>query len=87
PNVKGLKGPLGCLTQARYGISWGPIGAAIACLDEALGYAKERVLFGRPLAATQSAQIKLAEMARRITTAQLLALQQGRLKEARQQPP
>jgi len=84
PNVKGLKGPLGCLTQARYGISWGPIGAAIACLDEALGYAKERVLFGRPLAATQSAQIKLAEMARRITTAQLLALQLGRLKEAGQ---
>ena len=87
PNVKGLKGPLGCLTQARYGISWGPIGAAIACLDEALGYAKERVLFGRPLAATQSAQIKLAEMARRITTAQLLALQLGRLKEAGQLEP
>ncbi|WP_433897216.1 acyl-CoA dehydrogenase family protein [Stenotrophomonas geniculata] len=87
PNVKGLKGPLGCLTQARYGISWGPIGAAIACLDEALGYAKERVLFGRPLAATQSAQIKLAEMARHITTAQLLALQLGRLKEAGQLQP
>lgn len=87
PNVKGLKGPLGCLTQARYGISWGPIGAAIACLDEALGYAKERVLFGRPLAATQSAQIKLAEMARRITTAQLLVLQLGRLKEASQLQP
>jgi glutaryl-CoA dehydrogenase len=87
PNVKGLKGPLGCLTQACYGISWGPIGAAIACLDEALGYAKERVLFGRPLAATQSAQIKLAEMARRITTAQLLALQLGRLKEAGQLQP
>ncbi|MEN5290535.1 acyl-CoA dehydrogenase family protein [Stenotrophomonas lactitubi] len=84
PNVKGLKGPLGCLTQARFGISWGPIGSAIACLDEALGYAKERVLFGRPLAATQSAQIKLAEMARRITMAQLLALQLGRLKEAGQ---
>ncbi|AWB76633.1 acyl-CoA dehydrogenase family protein [Stenotrophomonas maltophilia] len=87
PNVKGLKGPLGCLTQARYGISWGPIGAAVACLDEALGYSKERVLFGRPLAATQSAQIKLAEMARRITTAQLLALQLGRLKEAGQLQP
>ena len=87
PNVKGRTGPLGCLTQARYGISWGPIGAAIACLDEALGYAKERVLFGRPLAATQSAQIKLAEMARRITTAQLLALQLGRLKEAGQMQP
>jgi len=87
PNVKGLKGPLGCLTQARFGISWGPIGSAIACLDEALGYAKERVLFGRPLAATQSAQIKLADMARRITTAQLLALQLGRLKEAGQLQP
>ncbi|HIE0128073.1 TPA: acyl-CoA dehydrogenase family protein [Stenotrophomonas maltophilia] len=87
PNVKGLKGPLGCLTQARFGISWGPIGSAIACLDEALGYAKERVLFGRPLAATQSAQIKLAEMARRITTAQLLALQLGRLKEAGELQP
>jgi glutaryl-CoA dehydrogenase len=87
PNVKGLKGPLGCLNQARFGISWGPIGAAVACLDEALGYAKERVLFGRPLAATQSAQIKLAEMARRITTAQLLALQLGRLKEAGQLQP
>ncbi|QNR97522.1 acyl-CoA dehydrogenase family protein [Stenotrophomonas sp. 169] len=80
--VKGLKGPLGCLNQARYGISWGPIGAAIACLREAIAYAKERELFGRPLAATQSAQIKLAKMARRITTAQLLALQLGRLKEA-----
>ncbi|HHA2974159.1 TPA: acyl-CoA dehydrogenase family protein [Stenotrophomonas maltophilia] len=87
PNVKGLKGPLGCLTQARFGISWGPIGSAVACLDEALGYAKERVLFGRPLAATQSAQIKLAEMARRITMAQLLALQLGRLKEAGQLQP
>ena len=82
PNVKGLKGPLGCLTQARYGITWGPIGAAIACLDEALHYSKERILFGRPVAATQSAQIKLAEMARRITLAQLLVLQLGRLKDA-----
>ncbi len=82
PNVNGLRGPLGCLTQARYGISWGPIGAAQACLRETLGYSQERILFGRPLAATQSAQIKLAEMARRITTAQLLALQLGRLKEA-----
>ena len=82
PNVKGLKGPLGCLTQARYGITWGPIGAAIACLDEALNYSRERILFGRPVAATQSAQIKLAEMARRITLAQLLVLQLGRLKDA-----
>ena len=82
PNVKGLKGPLGCLTQARYGITWGPIGAAIACLQEVLGYTKERILFDRPVAATQSAQIKMAEMARRITLAQLLVLQLGRLKDA-----
>ena len=82
PNVKGLKGPLGCLTQARYGITWGPIGAAIACLDEALNYSKERILFDRPVAATQSAQIKLADMSRRITLAQLLSLQLGRLKDA-----
>ena len=82
PNVKGLKGPLGCLTQARYGITWGPIGAAIACLDEALNYTKERILFERPIAATQSAQIKMADMARRITMAQLLSLQLGRLKDA-----
>ena len=82
PDVKGLKGPLGCLTQARYGITWGPIGAAIACLDEALNYTKERILFERPIAATQSAQIKMADMARRITMAQLLSLQLGRLKDA-----
>lgn len=87
PNVKGLKGPLGCLTQARYGISWGPIGAAIACLKEVLAYTGERILFGRPVAATQSAQIKMADMARRITTAQLLALQLGRLKDAGQMQP
>jgi len=85
--VKGLKGPLGCLTQARYGIAWGPIGAAQACLAEALDYAKERMLFGRPLAATQSAQLKLADWARRITTAQLLALQLGRLKDAGHMQP
>ncbi|HBK47085.1 MAG TPA: acyl-CoA dehydrogenase [Xanthomonadaceae bacterium] len=82
PEALGLKAPLGCLGQARYGISWGPIGAAIACLRETLAYCGERTLFGRPLAATQSAQIKLAEMARRIASAQLLALQLGRLKEA-----
>jgi glutaryl-CoA dehydrogenase len=82
PDVKGLKGPLGCLTQARYGITWGPIGAAIACLDEALNYSKERILFDRPVAATQSAQMKLADMARRITLAQMLVLQLGRLKDA-----
>ena len=82
PNVKGLKGPLGCLTQARYGITWGPIGAAIACFTEATEYAKNRILFKRPLAANQAVQLKLADMARRITMAQLLSLQLGRLKDA-----
>ncbi len=87
PNVKGLKGPLGCLTQARYGITWGPIGAAIACLKEAVEYSKTRVLFNRPIAATQSVQMKLADMARRITQAQLLSLQLGRLKDAGRMQP
>ncbi|MDH4020426.1 MAG: acyl-CoA dehydrogenase family protein [Xanthomonadales bacterium] len=82
PNVVGLKGPLGCLTQARYGITWGPIGAAIACLTEVVEYTADRKLFGRPLAANQAIQIRLADMARRITTAQLLSLQLGRLKDA-----
>src|SRR5579875_2311823 len=61
PHVKGLKGPLGCLTQARYGISWGPIGAAQACLKEALDYTQQRVLFGRPLASNQPTQLSLAK--------------------------
>ncbi len=86
-NVKGLKGPLGCLTQARYGITWGPIGAAQACLTEAVEYSKTRILFNRPLAANQAIQIKLAEMARRITMAQLLSLQLGRLKDAGNMQP
>ena len=81
-SVCGIKAPLSCLTQARYGITWGVIGAAQACLREALEYSRTRVLFGRPLAATQAIQIRLAEMARRITTAQLLSLQLGRLKDA-----
>jgi glutaryl-CoA dehydrogenase len=87
PNVRGLKGPLGCLTQARYGITWGPIGAAIACLREVTEYAKTRVLFNRPIAATQAVQLKLADMARRITLAQLLSLQLGRLKDAGRMQP
>lgn len=87
PNVKGLKGPLGCLTQARYGITWGPIGAAIACLHEATEYSKTRILFNRPIAATQAVQLKLADMARRITQAQLLSLQLGRLKDAGKMQP
>ena len=82
PNVKGLKGPLSCLTQARYGITWGPIGSAVACLDEALDYTGDRELFERPLAANQAVQVKLADMARRITLAQLMALRLGRLKDA-----
>ncbi len=81
PGVVGLKGPLSCLTQARYGIAWGVIGAAQACLAQLLDYTKTRVLFGRPLAQNQAIQIRLAEMARRITAAQLLALQLGRLKD------
>ena len=82
PGVVGLKGPLACLTQARYGICWGVIGAAQACLKELLDYTATRELFDRPLAQNQAIQIRLADMARRITTAQLLALQLGRLKEA-----
>jgi glutaryl-CoA dehydrogenase len=82
PGVVGLKGPLSCLTQARYGISWGVIGAAQACLAQLLDYTKTRILFGRPLAQNQATQIRLAEMARGITTAQVLALQLGRLKDA-----
>ncbi len=87
PNVKGLKGPLGCLTQARYGITWGPIGAAIACYREALEYSKSRILFGRPVSETQTVQRRLADMARRITMAQLLSLQLGRLKDAGKMVP
>jgi len=77
----GLKAPLSCLTQARFGISWGVLGAAQACLAEALSYTRERVLFGRPLAATQAVQIRLAEMARKIALGQVLALQLARRKD------
>jgi len=82
PNVIGLKGPLSCLTQARYGICWGPLGSAIDCHRQVLDYVSDRKLFGRPLAATQTVQIRLADMARRITTGQLLALRLGRMKDA-----
>jgi len=82
PGALGLKGPLACLTQARYGIAWGVIGAAQACLKQLLDYTQTRTLFGRPLAQNQMIQVRLAEMARRITTAQLLALQLGRMKDA-----
>jgi len=82
PKVKGLKGPLGCLSQARYGIAWGAIGAAQACFSEALRYAKERIVFDRPLGSLQIPQQKLAFMATEITKMQLLCLQLGRLKDA-----
>ncbi len=72
PNVKGLKGPLGCLTKARYGIAWGAIGAAMDCYDTALQYSKERIQFGRPIGGFQLQQKKLAEMVTDITKAQLL---------------
>jgi glutaryl-CoA dehydrogenase len=81
PGVSGLKGPLSCLTQARYGITWGVIGAAQACLNEVLAYTQDRVLFGRPIANTQAIQIRMANMARQITTAQLLSLRLGRIKD------
>jgi glutaryl-CoA dehydrogenase len=83
PNGEGLKAPLGCLTQARYGIAWGVVGAANACYHEALNYAKARTIFdGKPLAAYQLAQAKLAKMVQEITKAQLLAIQLGKLKES-----
>jgi glutaryl-CoA dehydrogenase len=72
PNVKGLKGPLGCLTKARYGIAWGTVGAAMDCYDTALRYSKEREQFGRPIGGFQLQQKKLAEMITEITKAQLL---------------
>ena len=87
PEAAGLKAPLSCLTQARYGIAWGVIGAAQACLAQLLDYTASRELFGRALAANQAVQIRLADMARRITTAQLLALQLGRLKEQGRMTP
>jgi glutaryl-CoA dehydrogenase len=87
PGVSSLKGPLSCLTQARYGITWGVIGAAPACLDEVLKYTQDRVLFGKPIANTQTIQIRMADMARRITTAQLLSLRLGRLKDQGKMQP
>ena len=80
PNKSGLGAPLGCLDSARYGISWGAIGAAMDCYDTALRYAKERIQFGKPIAGFQLQQKKLAEMITEITKAQLLALRLGQLK-------
>jgi glutaryl-CoA dehydrogenase len=82
PTSGGLKSPLMCLTQARYGIAWGAVGAAMACYDEALRYARQRVMFARPIAGTQIQQVRLVDMLTEITKAQLLALQLGRLKDA-----
>jgi glutaryl-CoA dehydrogenase len=82
PGVTGMRGPLSCLTQARFGICYGAVGAAMACYDEALGYAKDRVQFSRPIAAYQLVQRKLVDMVSEITKAQLLCLRLGRLKEA-----
>ena len=82
PGSGGLKSPLMCLTQARYGIAWGAVGAAMACYDEALRYSKERVQFDKPIASFQLVQQKLVEMLERITLGQLLAYRLGRLKDA-----
>jgi glutaryl-CoA dehydrogenase len=82
PGTGGLKSPLLCLTQARYGISWGAIGAAMACYEEALAYAKNRVMFDRPIGGFQLQQQRLADMITEITKAQLLSLHLGRLKDA-----
>jgi alkylation response protein AidB-like acyl-CoA dehydrogenase len=77
-----MKGPLSCLTQARYGIAWGVLGAAMACFDSALDYAKNRVQFsGKPIASHQLVQAKFAEMITQISAAQLMALEVSRLKE------
>jgi len=81
PGVTGLKGPLSCLSQARYGIAWGAVGAAMACYDWALQYAQQRVQFGRPIASFQLVQQKLVWIVTEITKAQLLCLQLGRLKD------
>ena len=81
PKSGGIKSPLMCLTQARYGIAWGALGAAMACFDEALSYAKERVMFDTVIGAKQIQQVRLADMLTSITQAQCLVLQLGRLKD------
>jgi len=80
PDIKGLKGPLGCLNSARYGIAWGVVGAAMDCYDSALRYSQERIQFGKPIASFQLTQKKLAEMITEITKAQLLCWRLGTLK-------
>ena len=87
PNVKGLKGPLSCLSKARYGIAWGAIGAAMDCYDSALRYSLARIQFDKPLAGFQLTQKKLAEMITEITKAQLLAWRLGALMDAGKATP
>lgn len=87
PKVKGLKGPLSCLTKARYGISWGAIGAAMDCYDTALRYSKERIQFGKPIGGFQLQQKKLAEMITEITKAQLLNWRVGVLMDEHRVTP
>lgn len=87
PGATGLKAPLSCLTQARYGICWGVIGAAQACLAELIEYTATRELFGRVLAQNQAIQLRLADASRRITAAQLMALQLARLKDTGRMSP
>ncbi|GBC87680.1 Acyl-CoA dehydrogenase, short-chain specific [bacterium HR12] len=81
PGVVGMKGPLSCLTEARYGIVWGAMGAARSCFETALTYAKERVQWGRPIAGFQLTQRKLADMAVELNKGMLLALHLGRMKD------
>jgi len=82
PDVEGMKGPLSCLTQARYGIAWGAVGAAKDCFETALEYAKDREQFGQPIAGFQIQQSKFAEMATQITLAELLAYRLAELRES-----
>ena len=82
PKSGGLKSPLMCLTQARYGISWGALGAAMACFEEASSYAKTRVMFGKPIGGFQIQQVRLADMLTEIVKGQLVSLHLGRLKDA-----
>jgi glutaryl-CoA dehydrogenase len=87
PTIKGLKGPLGCLTKARYGIAWGALGAAMDCYDTALRYSKERIQFDRPIGGFQLQQKKLAEMITEITKAQLLNWRLGKLMDENRATP
>jgi glutaryl-CoA dehydrogenase len=87
PNVSGLKGPLSCLTQARYGIVWGALGAAMGCYHASVKYAKSRIMFDKPIGSFQLVQDKLAWMLREITKGQLLAYHLGRAKDKGEASP